>query len=52
MKEKHLLTYKRKHDGKIFTKCFTSKEDMKDFIRVCINAKRHWKIISKEEIKE
>lgn len=48
----YLLVYERKSDGKIFYNYFETKEDMKDFIKVNIGAKAHWKIHHKYKIEE
>lgn len=52
MKRNYLLVYHNKYADRIEYRYFETKEDMKDYIRVNLSAKKYWKILYKYEIKE
>ena len=52
MERNYLLVYHNKYADKIEHRYFAAKEDMQDFIRVNLRARRYWKVLHKYEIKE
>lgn len=52
MRQNYLLVYQNKYADKIQYEYFETIEDMKDFIRVNLRAKRYWKVLHKFEVKE
>ena len=52
MERNYLLVYQNKHSGEVYHRYFETMEDMKDFVKVNIGARKHWKVLHKYEIKE
>lgn len=52
MERNYLLVYQNKYSGLVNHRYFETKEDMKDFIKVNLRARRYWKVLYKYEIKE
>ncbi len=52
MKSNYLLVYQNKYADRIEYRYFEAEEDMKDFIRVNLSARRYWKVLHKYQIKE
>lgn len=52
MERNYMLVYENKYSKEINHRYFPTLEDMKDFIRVNLRAKRYWKVLHKYEIKE
>lgn len=51
-KRNYLLVYHNKYADKIMYNYFETEEDMKDFIRINLSARRYWKILNKYKIEE
>lgn len=52
MERNYLLVYHNKFTDEIKYRYFQTIEDMKDFIRVNLRARRYWKVLHKYEIME
>lgn len=52
MKRNYLLVYQNKLADRIEYVYFVSYEDMKDYIRVNLSARRYWKVLHKYKIEE
>lgn len=52
MNQNYMLVYHNKYSDEIKYHYFSTLEDMKDFIKVNLRARRYWKVLHKFEIKE